>query len=267
MPGSQVRVFNSHNKVLQGRLTLVVVGGTAVASSVPLPPAATGGAAATAVPSSAFLRFGSACPSAASPSFTAAVASCSLPLPASSPARVVVVEANFSPPPPGFKSLALLRAHLRLSPSSQYFLFSACLASDQVRMATTDKSRLYSWTGLRKTGAVPVPLEEGGAAKRIEVVDSVWTTKPSGTAGCCCSRPSSVRVRVLGQLEFCLRATTSPECSSLTHAVRPASRPPSPSLADWSPRSQRAPFVLPSCGKRSKERSSEQAVESSSCCE
>lgn len=134
-------------------------------------------------------------------------------------------------------------------------------------MATTDKSRLYSWTGLRKTGAVPLLVleEEGGAAKRIEVVDSVWTTKPSGTVGAVSVREGELWVNP----ELCSRATKAPP--RVTHAVlRPASSRPPPSSSG----SLRAPwFVLPSCGKRSsssdeeEERSSEaRAVASSKGC-
>lgn len=50
------------------------------------------------------------------------------------------------------------------------------------------RSRLYSWTGFRNTGAVASvaglavfeAVEGAGMAKRIEVVDSVWRTNPAG---------------------------------------------------------------------------------------
>ena len=91
---------------------------------------------------------------------------------------------------PIVSSLGLfLRAAFLAWTSLQPAHFSSCLNSDQVLMATILKSRLYSCTGLRKTGAVAsvadlaflVEMAGAGMAKRIEVVDSVWRTNPGGT--------------------------------------------------------------------------------------
>ena len=110
-----------------------------------------------------------------------ALAPSAAPAPASSPASAASTAAPSSalrflplplpsPPAPPVRFLS----RLRRIPSSQNARFSRCRASLQVRMATTDRSRLYCWTGLRKTGAEPdCSDEEGGAANRIEVVDSL----------------------------------------------------------------------------------------------
>ena len=47
-------------------------------------------------------------------------------------------------------------AHFFRTVFSQATARSFCRCSDQVRIATMLRSRLYSWTGLRKTGAGPV---------------------------------------------------------------------------------------------------------------